>query len=176
VQRLQQSHSWHAILVDHQRLLASALVSISDSCLLHQSRYESRIVLAWCASVGTARRFFLYMASRTLVFTLNTIFPLSSPPHINSDSIFSVFIWLTVIVVHIGLGNGFSAYEFEPATVIVTHSYRIPCKPLIPVNIIYFDSFWTAEFHFYSFTMDISFRFNSIADSSDSSRCFIRFS
>ncbi len=57
---------------------------------------------------------------------------------------------MTLIVVHIGLGNGFSAYEFEPATVIVSHSYRIPCKPLIPVDIIYFDSFWTAEFHIVS--------------------------
>lgn len=165
MQRLQQSHSWHAILVDHQRLLASVLVSISDSCLLHQSRYESRSDLVWCASVGTARRFFLYMASRMLVFTLNTIFPLSSPPHINSDSIFSVFIWLRIIVVHIGLGNGFSAYEFEPATVIVSHSYRIPCKPLIPVNIIYFDSFWTAEFHFYSFTIHRSLSLASYTDS-----------
>lgn len=85
MQRLQQSHWWHAILVDHQRLLSSALVSIYDSCWLHQSRCESRIVHAWCACRGTARRFFLYMASRTLVFTINTIFPLSSPPCLNNS-------------------------------------------------------------------------------------------
>ena len=91
--------------------------------------------------------FLICIPSLAFVFVKTVYFWGICPPHINSDSIFSVFIWLPIIVVHIGFWNGFSTYEFQPSTVIVSHSYRIPCKPLIPVDIIYFDSFWTAELH-----------------------------
>jgi hypothetical protein len=65
--RLYQSESILSWQIESNPSGALALVEYS-----HTS--ENSIHLAWCAWSGMLDRFFLYMASRTLVFTLITIF------------------------------------------------------------------------------------------------------